>query len=64
LRIINKGDSKKCKIVYSLRIYLELTKRGFYPIATTLNPKNNELICWIYERTPEFIETLDEVLAV
>lgn len=44
----------KQKIVYSLRIFLELQKMGFNPIATTTNPSNQNLMCWIFEKTPEF----------
>lgn len=28
------------KVIYSLRVYLELTYRGFVPIATYPNPNN------------------------
>ena len=52
----------KNKVVYSLRIYLELNKRGFAPIATTPNPKQPHLMCWIYEKTPELITALDEII--
>jgi hypothetical protein len=42
------------KIIYSLRIYLQLINKGFYPISTSPNPNNNHLMCWIFEKTPEF----------
>ena len=43
------------KIIYSLRIYLELEKKGIYPITTTANPRKPNFMCWIYEKTPELI---------
>lgn len=52
----------KKKIIYSLRIYLELTERGFQPITTTQNPQKPYLMCWIYDKTPELIKALDEII--
>lgn len=50
------------KIIYSLRIFLKLKEKGFEAIATTPNPNNSKLICWIYDRTPEFIQVLNEIM--
>lgn len=50
------------KIIYSLNLYLQLKERGFEPIATTENPHKKNFICWIYERTPELITVLDELI--
>lgn len=50
------------KIIYSLRVFLELKKKGFEAIATTNNPNNEKLMCWIYDRTPEFIQSLNEII--
>lgn len=50
------------KIIYSLRIFLLLRERGFEPLATTCNPNNEKLICWIYEKTPEFIKVLNDII--
>lgn len=41
------------KIIYSLRVFLALTERGFEPIATTKNPAHEDFMCWIYDYTPE-----------
>lgn len=54
--------AKAKKVIYSLRVYLALQERGFYPIATTINPQNPKLMCWIYEKDEEFIKALDEIL--
>jgi hypothetical protein len=52
----------KNKIIYSLRVYLQLKDRGFEPIGTTPNPQKPELMCWIFEKTPELIMALDEII--
>ena len=50
------------KIIYSLRVHLELTKRNIYPVATTPNPWKPNFMCWIYEKTPELDEALTAIL--
>ncbi len=50
------------KIIYSLRVYLELKDRGIEPIATTSNPQKPNFMCWIYERTPGLLEALDDIM--
>ena len=41
------------KIIYSLRIHLELKERNIYPIGTTPNPWKPNFMCWIYKKTEE-----------
>lgn len=50
------------KIVYALRIHVELQRRGFNYITEMRNPKNPHLNCWVYEATPEFMEAFDEIM--
>ena len=50
------------KVIYSLRVHIELQKRGFLYVAEMRNPKNPNLNCWVYEMTPELATTLDELL--
>lgn len=50
------------KIIYSLRIYLELKKLGFKCRGVMPNPKYPWLNCWIYERTPELLGALDKII--
>ena len=50
------------KIIYSLRVYLELQKRGIEHISTTTNPHKPAFMCWIYEKTPELTEALNEII--
>lgn len=50
------------KVIYSLRVYLQLEQKGFYPISTMPNPNKPNLMCWVFDKTPEFMEVLDEIL--
>lgn len=50
------------KIIYSLKINIELQKRGFVPIISMPNPNNPKLMCWVYERTNSFTAALDEII--
>lgn len=50
------------KIIYSLRIMLQLVERGFIPIEMMPNPKYPKYNCWVFKDTPEFEEVLSEVL--
>lgn len=50
------------KVIYSLRVYLELERQGYKPIATMPNPNKPKLMCWVFERTPEFTVALDKIL--
>lgn len=50
------------KIIYSLRIFLKLKELGYYPIATSENPNKPGFICWIYQKTPEFLRDLDSII--
>lgn len=50
------------KIIYSLKIHIELGKRGFHFITEMRNPKNSQFNCWVYEATPELLKAFDEIL--
>ena len=50
------------KIIYSLRIFLRLKELGYHPIATSENPNKPGFICWVFERTPEFLSDLNTIL--
>ena len=50
------------KIIYSLRVYLSLQELGFEPIATMPNPNNNNLMCWVFNKTPELLQSLDNII--
>lgn len=50
------------KIIYSLRVNMELQRRGFIPLTAMPNPNNLRLICWVYEKTDKLIEALNEII--
>lgn len=50
------------KIIYSLKIHIELGKRGFHFITEMRNPNNPQFNCWVYEATPEFLDAFNGIL--
>lgn len=50
------------KIIYSMRVMLQLQSKGFEPLSIMPNPQHPEFNCWIYELTEEFQKALDEIL--
>ena len=50
------------KIIYSLRIMLDLVEAGFIPFTTMPNPKYPQYDCWIFKRSEEFDAALDCIL--
>ena len=53
---------QKYKTIFSLRVRLALRNMGFEPIMESVNPYKNNLKCWVYEETEEFIAALNKVL--
>lgn len=49
------------KVVYTLRLHIKLQELGFKCLVEMRNPKNQRLNCWVYEATPEFMETFDRL---
>ena len=52
----------KTKIIYALRVHIELQRRGFNYITEMRNPKNLHFNCWVYELTEALESALDEIL--
>lgn len=50
------------KTIYSLKVRLELRKRGFEPLMEFDNRYKVGLKCWVFEETPEFTMAFDEVM--
>lgn len=50
------------KIIYSMRINIELQKKGLKPILSMPNPYKENLVCWVYEETEEFIEAFNQIM--
>lgn len=58
----NQKSNENEMVVYSFKIHTQLRIRGFRYITTLPNPKNSKYICWVYERTPAFIEAFNEIV--
>lgn len=54
---------QKNKIIYSMRIMIQLVEAGFMPKGTIPNPKDVRYNCWVFELTPELQATLDRIYA-
>ena len=52
----------KLKILYSLRIHIELQRMGFSYVTEMKNPQFPHLNCWVYEETPLFIKAFDALM--
>ena len=50
------------KIIYSLRIHIQLQQEGFACVAEMKNPKNQKYNCWVYEETQELLEAFDRLI--
>ena len=59
-----KTNSKKQKVktIYSLRVYLQLRKKGIMPILECESPYKKGYKCWVYELSEEVQEALNEIL--
>lgn len=55
-------SNQNLKIVYSLRMHLELQEKGFKCLTEMKNPQNIRFNCWVYEETPEFMKAFDEYI--
>lgn len=51
------------KLVYSKRVTEELIKRGFTPLGTIQNPREEfkEYDCWVFKWSEDFQKNLDEL---
>ena len=50
------------KIIYSMRIMLALSAKGFEPLTTMPNPKHPEYNCWVFQWSEDLQEELDKIL--
>ena len=55
-------SNQNVKIVYSLRVHIELQRRGFTFLTEMKNPNNPRYNCWVYAATPERLAAFDEAL--
>lgn len=55
-------QSQNIKVVYSLRVHLELQKLGFKYETEMRNPNNPKLNCWVYNADAAFNEAFDALM--
>lgn len=59
---MNAKNQNNYKTIFSLRVHLELQKRGFEYILEKDNIYKPGLKCWVYKVTPAFNLALNELL--
>jgi hypothetical protein len=55
-------SNQNVKIVYSLRVHIELQRRGFTFLTEMKNPNNPRYNCWVYAATPDLLAAFDDAL--
>lgn len=55
-------SNQNVKVVYSLKIHIELQKRGFVSLTEMKNPQNPRFNCWVYQATPELLKAFDDAI--
>ena len=53
------NSKNKYKIVFSLRIHIELQKQGFKYLTEMKNPDIPQFTCCVYQATPELRAAFD-----
>lgn len=54
--------TKTYLIVYKMKLAMALMERGHCPISTMPNPKNSTLMCWVFQKTQDFLKDFDELV--
>lgn len=49
-------------IVYKMKLAMALMNRGHNPISTMPNPKNSNLICWVFQKTSSFLQDFEQLV--
>ena len=55
-------SNQNVKIIYSLKIHIELQKQGFIYLTEMKNPNNQRFNCWVYAATPELLKAFDTLV--
>lgn len=55
-------SNQNVKIIYSLRMHIELQKMGFEYLTEMKNPYNDRLNCWVYAETPDLLAAFDDLI--
>lgn len=55
-------SNQNVKIVYSLKIHLELQRQGFTFLTEMKNPNNPRFNCWVYAATADLLAAFDALV--
>ena len=55
-------SNQNVKIIYSLKIHIQLQKQGFHYLTEMKNPNNPRFNCWVYAETPDLLAAFDAAL--
>lgn len=55
-------SNQNVKIIYSLKIHIELQKQGFTYLTEMKNPNNPRFNCWVYAETPDLLAAFDALV--
>lgn len=60
---IQNYKNKNLKVIYSLKLHIQLQNLGFKYLIEMKNPSNPAFLCWVYEDTEAFHNAFDKLLA-
>ena len=55
-------SNQNVKIVYSLKVHIELQRRGFTFLTEMKNPNNPRFNCWVYAATTDLLAAFDALV--
>jgi hypothetical protein len=55
-------SNQNVKIIYSLKVHLELQRRGFTFLTEMKNPNNPRFNCWVYAATTDLLAAFDALV--
>jgi hypothetical protein len=45
-----------------MKLAMALMEKGHNPISTMPNPKNSNLMCWVFQKTASFLEDFEQLV--
>lgn len=55
-------SNQNVKVIYSLKIHIELQRQGFSYLTEMKNPNNPRFNCWVYAATPDLLAAFDALV--
>ena len=57
-----KSKTNDYLIVYKMKLAMALMEKGHKPLSTMPNPKNSQLMCWVFQKTDSFLKDFEELV--